>query len=285
MNEDCLRGVLDGLNAAGWTKGNQYDLTIRNAQGDMTTLNSIIDDAAQKKPHILFTSSTPTLQVALRKITDIPVVFTNSADPCAAGAGSSFTNHRANVTGVCTMSNFPGMVKFLRALLPAVDYIGTLFVPGEINSVVYKDCLAREAKTKGIRLESVPVSNPSEISGAAQVLCGKGVDAIVQVADNMTSASISGIIHQARVSRIPVLVFLSEDVKKGAVAAVARDYHQAGVDAAGAALRILQGQSPSGIPINPVSRTKITINLKACRAVSIHLRADVRHMADEIVEE
>jgi len=285
MNEDCLQGVLDGLASAGWVRGRDYDLTIRNAQGDMTTLNSIIDDAAQRRPDVLFTSSTPTLQVALRKITDFPVVFTNSADPLAAGAGLSFENHRPNVTGTCTMSDFDGMVSFLEALKPGVDLIGTLFVPGEINSVVYRDRLERTARRAGIALESIPVSSPSEVSGAAQVLCSKGIDAVVQVADNLTSASIAGIIQQARVSHIPVLVFLSEDVRQGAVAAVARDYRQAGRDAAKSALRILGGESCARIPIRLVSRTKVIINARAAREFGLPLNDALRRRADEVVED
>jgi ABC-type uncharacterized transport system substrate-binding protein len=283
MNEDALRGVLDGINEMGWVQGKDCRIIVRNAQGDMTTLNSIIDDIIQDKPDLLFTSSTPTLQVAIKKITDIPIVFTNSADPIAAGAGESFENHKPNVTGISCMSDFDGMIRFVRRLLPGSRKIGTLFVPGEINSVVYRDHLNAAAHRSSIELESVPVDSPSEISGAAQVLCSKEPDAICQVADNMTGASTAGIIQQARISRIPIFLFLADPVKDGALAAVARDYYQAGRDAFHVAMRILRGENPSGIPIRFTSKTRIVVNLEAARHFNIRISREILQQADEIV--
>jgi len=101
MTEESLRGLLDTLTDAGWARGVDYEIVIRNAQGDSSVLNSIIDNAIQEKPRILFTSSTPTLQAALKKIDQIPIIFTNSADPLKAGAGRDARGpHRDDAPGL-----------------------------------------------------------------------------------------------------------------------------------------------------------------------------------------
>lgn len=283
INDDCLRGVLDGLTEAGYQRDRDYRIVINNAQGDMGTLNNILDMAAQQKPSLIFTSSTPTLQAAIKKITDLPVVFTNSADPIAAGAGTSFTSHQTNVTGISTMSDFDGMMDLLAKMLPGIHTIGTLFVPGEINSTIYRDRLEEAARRRHITLVSVPVTNSSEISNATVCLIGKGIDALCQIADNLTSSSMAGIAQQARENGIPLFVFQSSEINEGAVAAVARDYHQAGKDAVAMALNILKGEDPEHIPFCFVSRTRVIINMEASRFYGIQVSESLLRQADEVI--
>lgn len=283
INDDCLNGVLDGLSEAGLRRDSDFELVISNAQGDMGALNNILDMAIQEKPALIFTSSTPTLQAAIKKVTGIPVVFTNSADPIAAGAGTSFTAHLDNVTGISTMSDFDGMISLLGKLLPGARTIGTLFVPGEINSTIYRDQLEAAARRRHINLISVPVTGSSEIPEATACLIGKGIDALCQIADNLTSSSMAGISRQTAEHGIPLLVFQSGEIKEGAVAAVARDYHQAGKDAVIMALNIIRGEDPANIPICFVSRTKVIINLDAARRYRISVSEALLRQADEVI--
>jgi hypothetical protein len=47
--ELAREGVLDGFKAAGWLRGGNFDLRLRNAQGDMATLSSMVDAALTEK--------------------------------------------------------------------------------------------------------------------------------------------------------------------------------------------------------------------------------------------
>ena len=62
-------GITDGLALIGLKEGEDYILKVRNAQGDIATLNLMIDAAIGDKPDLVFVTSTPTLQVAANKIT------------------------------------------------------------------------------------------------------------------------------------------------------------------------------------------------------------------------
>ena len=90
----------------------------------------------------------------------------------------------------------------LRQCLPKVKRIGTLFVPAEVNSVFYKDELLKAAKQLGLEVELVGVSSSGEVADAALALCGRNVDAICQISDNLTGASFASISQAARRSRI-----------------------------------------------------------------------------------
>ncbi|MEN8198045.1 MAG: ABC transporter substrate binding protein, partial [Pseudomonadota bacterium] len=134
--EEAEQGIRAGLDEAGLIEGRDYRLRIQNAQGDMATLNMMVDAAVTDGADLIMTLSTPTLQAALVRADDIPIVFTFVADAVAAGAGRSNEDHLPNVTGVPSTSPYKALIDIAREVLPGVRRVGTLYVPAEANSVV-----------------------------------------------------------------------------------------------------------------------------------------------------
>src|SRR5262249_60805766 len=97
--EEVLEGLRRGLEESGLVEGRDYTTTYRNAQGDIATLNAVLDELNGNETELVFTVSTPTLQAALRKLDRKPLVFAGVLDPIAAGAGKSDSDHRPRVTG------------------------------------------------------------------------------------------------------------------------------------------------------------------------------------------
>jgi ABC-type uncharacterized transport system substrate-binding protein len=265
ISEDAEKGVRDELKNQGLIEGENYTLKVLSAQGDMGQLNSIAETVASEKWDIVFTASTPTLQVFAKKITNSPIVFTNAGDPIGAGVGESFEKHLPNLTGICTLSDFDGMAKMLVESMPQIKSIGTIYTPGEINSVKYVDELKIAASKKGLNVVTIPANSVTEVSDASLSIVGKNVDAIVQIADNLTANCCESIIKEANNHNIPYFGFISSQLEKGAVATLARDYHQAGVDAARLAFKILSGKSPGEIPIQYVSQTIVAVNTEVVK--------------------
>jgi len=284
ISEETLEGILAGLADNGLVKDVDYELSISNAQGDVGTLNSIFDAAKSSNFDLIFVSSTPTLQVAIRKITDTPVVFTTVADPVKSGAGADFNNHLTNFTGISTTGAYSEMAELLMNILPETKVIGTLFSPGEANSVVNRDALEKSAIANGLKLVSVPVNSSSETTDAALSLCSQNIDVVVQIVDNLTSASFSSIIKAANKAKVPLFGFVDSQVTDGAIGAVSRDYVQAGKDAVRLAVRIFRGENPKNIPFEYVSKTDLVINKAAAAKAGIIIPAKVLEKADKIIE-
>lgn len=273
--EDAELGIRAGLAEAGLAEGRDVELRIRNAQGDMPTLSTLVDAAISDGTDLVMTLSTPTLQAALRRATDVPVVFTFVADAVAAGAGKNSQDHLPNVTGVTTVSPYVELVSVARECLPRLRRAGTLFVPAETNSVFNRDRLAEVARDAGIELESVPVNSITEMSDAADALCSRGLDAILQVGSNLTSSGFASLGQAARRCRTPLFGVLSSDADNGAAVVVARDYREAGRMAAGLAVRVLRGESPARIPFASLEVTKLLVNQQAARELGLEIPASV----------
>ncbi|HZM26178.1 MAG TPA: ABC transporter substrate binding protein, partial [Gemmatimonadales bacterium] len=139
-----------GLRESDMEPGRDYQLKLTSAQGDLTALPNLIDAAVDAKAKVIVTLQDATLQVAVQRVKSIPIVFHLLADPFAAGAGKSDSDHLPNVTGVYS----PGFgdpeqtrrVELIRRIVPRARHIGVLFSPQEALSVTFKDRLTKAAR-------------------------------------------------------------------------------------------------------------------------------------------
>ena len=150
--EEAEAGVMAGFRESGLVEGRDYVITVRNAQGDMATVSTLIDAALGERADLLVTFSTPTLQAALQRARHVPIVFTYVSSPQAAGAGKTDTDHLPNVTGVYMAPAYDDMIALIRRVMPSVKSLGTLFVPAEVNSVFNRNLLEAACRKAGLTL-------------------------------------------------------------------------------------------------------------------------------------
>ena len=282
-SEDAERGMRAGLRAAGLVEGRDYTVQLRNAQGDMPTLSTLVDAALTDGADLLMTLSTPTLQAALQRARGVPIVFTFVADPLVAGAGRSNEDHLPQVTGVPTMSAYDELLDTVRECLPAVRRVGTLFVPAEVNSVFNKDQLTERARKHGVDVVAMAANTSSEMADAAQALCSEHIDAVVQITSNLTTVAFASITQAARRARLPLFGSLSSNAHDGAAVVVARDYFDGGHAAGLMAARIMRGEQPATIPFAPLTKTRIIVNFDAARTMGLRIPPSVVQRASEVI--
>ena len=149
--EETEDGVLAGLREAGLVEGRDYVTTIRNAQGDMATVNGLIDAALVEKTDLIITFSTPTLQAALQRAQRVPIVFTYLREPDRRRRRHQRHGRTCQTSPASTWrAAFPEMLALIRAIMPAARTLGTLYVPAEVNSVFYKDRLQEDGGKRGV---------------------------------------------------------------------------------------------------------------------------------------
>jgi len=277
-----------GLLESDMQAGQDYDLKISSAQGDLATLPSLIDAAIDAKARVIVTLQDATLQAAVRRAKSVPIVFDLLSDPFAAGAGTSDSNHLPNITGVYS----PGFgdpeqarrVDLIRRIVPKARKIGVLFSPEEQLSVIFKDRMTKAAQKAGLQVTAVPVGNIGEVGEATRSLCGQKVDAI-ELYGNVAHAGFASLIKVARECRIPVFSPAPFEVMQGAVASFFPDFQEGGAEAGKMIARVLKGESPGSIPFYRLQTTKVVVNPAGAGKVGITLPPDVVKQADTVVGE
>jgi ABC-type uncharacterized transport system substrate-binding protein len=280
--EESEAGVVAGFRESGLVEGRDYVITIRNAQGDMATVSTLVDAALGERADLLVTFSTPTLQAALQRARHVPIVFTYVSSPQAAGAGED-TKHLPNVTGVYMAPAYDDMIALIRRVMPSVKSLGTLFVPAEVNSVFNRNLLEAACRKAGLTLIDVPANTSSDVPDASLALAARRPDAICQIPGNLTAAAFPTVQQAAARSRLPIFAFQSSQAHGGAVVTVARDYADAGRQSAGLAVRVMRGERPADIPFQAVGKTRLVVNPSAARRIGLTLPPDLVAKADEVV--
>jgi ABC-type uncharacterized transport system substrate-binding protein len=281
--EDAERGIRAGLEAAGLVADRDYTIRLRSAQGDMATLNTLVDAALSVGSDLLMPLSTPALQATLQRARGKPIVFTVVANPFLAGAGTTNDDHLPNVTGVPTIGPYKELIGIVRECLPHARRIGSLFVPAEVNSVYNKDQLTIQARNSGMELVVVPANTPAEVADAAIALASRQLDAILQIGSSLTTASFGAIGLAAERAHIPLFGVLSSNAREGAALVLARDYEDGGHEAGLLAARIIRGESPARMAFQPFLKTRLVVNLRAARAGGLEIPAALLKRADEVI--
>jgi ABC-type uncharacterized transport system substrate-binding protein len=269
FTEDGEKGIRQLLKDKNLREDIDFTLKVYNAQGDISTLNSIAGSLGNEIWDLIFTSSTPSVQLLVKKLPHAKIVFTNVGDPLAAGLGKSFEDHLPNVCGICTMSDFEGLMKLVHALHPGMKRAGTVFTPAEVNSVAYKNRLEDAANKQGIELIAVPASTATEVLDAANSLVARRIDAFCQISDNLTGSCCAAILKVSLASKVPFYGFTSNQIGQGAVAVCARDFFEAGYEAGEMGMEVLSGKNPAQIPFRFVEKTDYLISLENARLFNI----------------
>ncbi len=271
MVEDAMRGLLDGLKEEGLADGGDFTMRSLCAQGDMATLGSLFDSAETAGVDLYVVYSTPTLQTALRKVRSKPVAFTVVADPFVAGVGKTDEDHLPNVTGVYTMGAYREMAELIQEHFPKIRRVGTIFCPAEANSVANKDLFVAEAARRGLTVETVPANSASELADATLALCGRRLDAVTQILDNICVAGFPTIARATAQARLPLFACFGPAVEQGASVALARDYYDSGRETAVKVARIMRGENPARIPLSPPRKVQILVNPENARAAHLDI--------------
>lgn len=281
--KDAESGVLDGLRESGLEDGRDFEVKILNAQGDMATVSALIDSAVTGGADLLITFSTPTLQAALRRAQNVPVVYNYVSSGLKAGAGKSNTDHAPNVTGVSLLPANDEALSLLRTHFPSIHKLGTLYCPAETNMVNAKIALDEAAKRTGFQVEYVPAETATDVPDASAALMSRDIDAVLQIPGNLTASAFGSIGEAARRSHLPVFAFQKSQAVGGAMVVVARDYKDSGRHAAHLAARIMRGEDPKKIPLEDFGKTSLIVNLDAARALNITLPPSLVRSAQSVI--
>jgi ABC-type uncharacterized transport system substrate-binding protein len=275
-----------GLRESDMEPDRDYELNLSSAQGDLATLPNLIDAAVDAKAKVIVTLQDATLQVAVQRVKSIPIVFHLLADPFAAGAGKSDSNHLPNITGVYS----PGFgdpeqtrrVDLIKRIVPKARRLGILFSPKEQLSVTFKDRLTKAARRAGLQVSISPVNDLNEVGDATRALCSQKVDAI-ELFGNVAHAGFESLIKVANECKIPVFSPSPFEVLKGAVASLFPEFNEGGVEAGKMIARVLRGESPGSIPFYRVQKVKVAVNPSGAGKVGVKLPPDVVKQADTVV--
>jgi len=278
-------GFRDTFEKSQFYKDHNVTISEYNAQGDAGLINQISDKIASEKPGLVYVLGTPIAQAIQKKAPDILLVQGAVTDPVAAGLANGWNGSGKKYVATSDLPPVQRQMGLIKELTPKITRLGTIYNPGEANSVAVISRLREEISKSGsgLRLVERPIANSGDVATAIQSLLGN-VDAIYVPPDNTAHAALPVIGKFAKENKIPVYATVSNALDVGALATLALDFTQLGRESADLALQVLGGKDPSTIPIQVSENPTVTINGKVASEFGLDISAFRNRPNVKIVE-
>ena len=267
---------VEEMERIGYERGKNCIIHLENANGDLPTVNTILDKFVYEDVDVVVPISTACTQATVNRIKDRPVVFATVANPFIIGAGESETEHLPNVTGVYGAAPMDETMEVVRQILPGQLKVGAIWDPAHANSVFNVGNLQKAVDTyDDVTFIGATITSSSEVYQAAASLVNKGIDAFVLAPDNIVYSAFESIVKAAQPRKIPIFISDVERIEDGAMAAYGYDYTTSGIQAAHLVDRVLKGENPGDIPFERYRKITFGLNLKVAGDIGITIPPDL----------
>src|SRR5438093_6994552 len=207
-----------GLQALGWTEGNNLRTDWYWTAGDIGRIRGDVSELARDAPDIIVANGRVILSEAVQVIRSIPIVFVLVTDPVGQGFISSLARPGGNVTGFTFFeyAMFGKSLELLKKVAPAVTRVGFIFNPD--MSAYYDQFLPdfeADARQYPIKLTVARVGTEAEIDAAIAKLAAAPGGGLMVPPDAYTLVHRDLIVRSTAQHRLPAIYSYRQLIKEG----------------------------------------------------------------------
>jgi putative tryptophan/tyrosine transport system substrate-binding protein len=283
------RGFFERLRQLGFAAGENLDVKRFSGEGNPERFANMVSEVVNLKPDLIFVFSTRLLMMFKRTTTTIPVVSV-MADPVRFGLVASLARPGGNITGVAHDAGvefYRKRYQLFKEMVPRTSKLGVLVSRPFVEKTFGGAMVTEASRTAGIELIlpfDVLYWREEDNRPAFERMVGEGVDGIVVTEQNENWAYRRTIIALAKEFRLPAIYPDGIFVELGGLMSFGPDWTNSGRDCARVAAEILNGASPSEIPISLPTKYELSLNRKTAIALGLELPPSLVLQADKVIE-
>jgi putative tryptophan/tyrosine transport system substrate-binding protein len=273
-----------GLKEAGYVEGQNVRVEFRYAEGQYERLPALAAELVRLQVAVIVAGGTA--DPAKQATTAIPIIFTSSLDPVAAGLVSSVNRPDGNITGVTFYSGalMAKQLELLREIAPISAEAGFLVNPRGVSAKVQIADALKAASAVNLKLRVLNASTEGDFETGFAALAALPNATMVVSVDPFFDSRPDQLAALAARYRVPTVYNLRGFVEAGGLmsygASITDSYRQAGLYAG----RILKGDKISELPVQYPTKFELVINLKTARALGLSMPPTLLAIADEVIE-
>ncbi|MBS0517079.1 MAG: ABC transporter substrate-binding protein [Proteobacteria bacterium] len=274
-----------GLGKLGWDEGRDYVIRSRFANLDSKILPALLDQLLQEGIDVLvaYAAATRVVPIAQRSV---PVVFSFSGDPIAAGFVRSMARPGGNATGNSQlMWELAGKrIQLLRELAPTARRTLVVQSPDHPGETEERKRTQSAAEQLGLELLVRPVRDRSALESALGEGAASGCDSMLCFTDPVTIANRQMIADRARQMRVPAVFPRREFCEAGGLVSYGPNVPALIAQLARFIEQIAAGVPPADIPVEWPTVIETVINNRTANEIGISIPLHVMARADETIE-
>ncbi len=265
--DDLRMGMLDGLASRGYRQGVNLQTQEFNAESDQPTMLMMSQSIVSGNYDLAASISTLCLQAlaSADQKRHLPMVFCGVSSPVAANVGvkSLGTLDKPDyMTGYGTAQPVEAIFREAVAANPKLKVVGVVWNPAEANSEVCTVEARKICKELGLTLIEAPIEGAKDVREAADSLVARGAEAFWTGGDATLINAYATLQQAADKAHIPIFSNISGHAQLGALFDWGANYYLVGIETGKLAADILDGRSPSSIPVQNLVPGRLGLNEK-----------------------
>ena len=264
-----------GLRETGYVEGRNVDIEYRFAENQFDRLPALAKELVDRKVAVIAATGGGAPVLAAKASTAaIPTVFATGGDPVQLGFVRSLNRPGGNISGVSWFATVIAgkALEQLHELVPRAVVVGLMVNP-KLPEVVHTVAEAEGASRKlNLRLVLLNASSAAEIDAAFARLRQERAGALLCGGDPFFTSRRQQIVTLAARDAIPTMYVNRAFTDEGGLMSYGNDlvdaYRRAGVYVG----RILNGASPSNLPVDQATKFQLVINRKTANTLKIGIQ-------------
>ena len=277
---------LQALALLGWTIGRNVRIETRWSGGKVDDARKYAAELIALTPDVILASGGTIVGPLLQLTRTVPIVFTQTPDPVAAGFVASLARPGGNATGFTQVEY--GMaakwVELLKEIAPSVTRVAILRDPSLPEGIGQFTVIQSAAPALKVAVSPVDIRNAGEIERALTEFARSDNGGLILTSSALANVHRDLIIRLAAKFRLPAVYSFRFFVKAGGLVAYGSDSIDPHRRAAGYVDRILKGEKPADMPVQAPTKYELAINLKTAKALGLTAPPSLLSRADEVIE-
>jgi putative ABC transport system substrate-binding protein len=284
--QDRIEAFEQGLQQSGWTNGRNLQIDYRRGAGDTDSTRRYADELVALAPDVILASGGTVVGALLQATRTVPIVFTQTPDPVAAGFVASLARPGGNATGFTTAEYGTSgkWLELLKEIAPSVTRAAVLRDPTIPSGIGQFASIQSVAASFGVELSPVDVRDADEIERDVTAFARGSNRGLIVTSSGLAAVHRQLIIKLAARYRLPAIYSYRYFASSGGLISYGPDPIDQYRRAAGYVDRILKGEKAADLPVQAPTKYELAINLKTAKALGLAISPMLLAHADEVIE-
>jgi putative ABC transport system substrate-binding protein len=274
------------LNDLGYVIGANAVVEERFAGNKIDRLPAMAAELVARRVDIIVAVSPTAIRAARSATKTIPIVMAFSGDdPVKSGFAATLARPGGNTTGITSVAVdiAPKWIELLRELVPNLNDIAALRLPGRLDHTAQIDAMRLAAEHRGMGLRPVEARSVDEYEEAF-ASAGSRSQAIVVLSGPEFTRNRFRIVELANRYRLASIYQFSEFVSIGGTLSYGPDITDLSYRAVAYVDKILKGANPAELPIEQPRKLFLMINRRSANALGLTVPPALMLQADQIIQ-
>ncbi|HLX28241.1 MAG TPA: ABC transporter substrate-binding protein [Casimicrobiaceae bacterium] len=286
----ALTPFKERLAELGYVEGRDVVIESRFADTYWDRLPRQAQDLVARGVDVIVTIGTPTVMIAKKATTTIPIVMAGAGEPLELGLVSSLAHPGGNVTGVAHNPGpeFAGKsLELLKHAAPGLSRVAILWDSGALHEVPSLEGQRAAARTLGLSLLIHDVTDAHSDTAFDTVLAevnSEAAEAVFVYPNFIAGKHARKLLAFLSSHRLPSMFQDTWFVEHGALFSHYANWITLRRRTAEYVDRILKGAKPGDLPVEQPTKFELVVNLSTARTFGLTIPRSILLRADRVIE-